>query len=156
MKKTDVIHKSGKRKRAIARATLKKGKGKVKVNGVFLDNFGDRVSQLRIKEPLVLAGETAKKVDVFVRVNGGGINGQADAARLAIARALVDNGLNGEDGEPDDTRLYFPASKLQMEAVVKKTFDDYDRLLLVADVRRKEVCKPNISKARAKRQKSYR
>ena len=91
MKKTDVIHKSGKRKRAIARATLKKGKGKVKVNGVFLDNFGDRVSQLRIKEPLVLAGETAKKVDVFVRVNGGGINGQADAARLAIARALVEH-----------------------------------------------------------------
>ncbi len=133
MKKTDVIHKSGKRKRAIARATLKKGKGKVKVNGVFLDNFGDRVSQLRIKEPLVLAGETAKKVDVFVRVNGGGINGQADAARLAIARALVEH----------DKKL-------------EKTFDDYDRLLLVADVRRKEVCKPNISKARAKRQKSYR
>jgi small subunit ribosomal protein S9 len=133
MKKTDVIHKSGKRKRATARATLKKGKGKVKVNGVFLDNFGDRVSQLRIKEPLVLAGEIANKVDIFVRVQGGGINGQSDAVRLAIARALVEH----------DKKL-------------ETVFDDYDRLLLVADVRRKEVCKPNISKARAKRQKSYR
>ena len=91
MKKTDIIHKSGKRKRAIARATLKKGKGKVKINGVFLDNFGDRVSQLRIKEPLVLAGDTANKVDIFVRVQGGGINGQSDAVRLAIARALVEH-----------------------------------------------------------------
>jgi len=133
MKKTDVINVSGKRKRAVARATLKKGKGKVRINGVYLDNFGDRVSQLRITEPLVLAEETAKKVDIFVRVHGGGINGQADAVRLAIARALVEH----------DKKL-------------ETVFDGYDRLLLVADVRRKEVCKPNVSKARKKRQKSYR
>lgn len=133
MKKTNAIHKSGTRKRAIARATLKAGKGKIKINGVFLDNFGNSVTRLRIKEPLVLAGDIVKKIDVSVTVNGGGINGQADAARLAIARALVNH----------DKKL-------------KKVFDEYDRLLLVADVRRKEVCKPNISKARAKRQKSYR
>ena len=73
------------------------------------------------------------EIDIDIQVNGGGANGQADAIRLAIARALVEH----------DKKL-------------KKTFDDYDRLLLVADVRRKEACKPNDSKARAKRQKSYR
>ncbi len=132
-KKTEAIHASGKRKRAIARATLKEGKGKVRINGMFLDNFGDEIARLRIKEPLVLVGDIANKIDLNVSVNGGGINGQVDAIRLAIARTLV-----------------------EYDKKLKKLFDDYDRWLLVADVRRKEVCKPNISKARAKRQKSYR
>lgn len=127
------VNTSGKRKRAIARAAVSVGKGKVKINGVFLENFSNDISRMRISEPLVLAGDVAKKVDIKITVCGGGINGQADAIRLAIARALVEH----------DKKL-------------KKTFDDYDRLLLVADVRRKEVCKPNTSKARAKRQKSYR
>lgn len=133
MKKSNLVHRSGTRKRAVARATLKEGTGKVKIDGVFLDNYSSEVLQLRIKEPLVLAGELAKKVDVAVSVRGGGANGQADAIRLAIARALVEH-----------------------ERKLKSVFDDYDRLLLVADVRRKEVCKPNVSKARKKRQKSYR
>ena len=128
-----VIHQSGTRKSAVARATIKPDKGKIKVNGLLLDNYSDEMSRLRILEPLVLAGDLIKKVDISVRVNGGGVNGQADAIRLAIARALVEH----------DKKL-------------KKVFDDYDRLLLVADVRRKEACKPNMSKARAKRQKSYR
>ncbi len=123
----------GKRKRAIARAALVTGKGKIMVNGQYLDHFGNDILRLRINEPLTLAGDLAKKVDLNIRVNGGGTNGQADAIRLAIARALVKH----------DPKL-------------KKTFEEYDRLLLVADVRRKEVCKPNDSKARAKRQKSYR
>lgn len=128
-----VIHASGKRKRAIARATIKPGKGKVKINEQLLENFASEMVRLRISEPLVLADKIAKNVDVGVKVSGGGINGQADASRLAIARALVEH----------DPKL-------------KKVFENYDRLLLVADVRRKEVCKPNDSKARAKRQKSYR
>ncbi len=127
------IHSQGKRKSAIARATINPGKGKIKINGQFLENYGSDILRLRISEPLILAGDTIKKVDIFVNAFGGGINGQADAIRLAIARALV-----------------------QHDKKLKKTFDDYDRLLLVADVRRKEVCKPNDSKARAKRQKSYR
>jgi len=133
MKKSNAINKSGKRKRSIARATLKEGKGKVRINGIWLENFSNDMAQMRIKEPLVLIGELAGKVDIDVSVCGGGVYGQADAVRLAIARALVEH----------DKKL-------------KKLFDDYDRLLLVADVRRKEVCKPNTSKARAKRQKSYR
>jgi small subunit ribosomal protein S9 len=127
------IHTQGKRKRAIARATLLPGKGKVKVNGQFLENHSSDILRLRISEPLVLIGDAAKKIDLEVNVIGGGVNGQADAIRLAIARALV-----------------------QHDKKFKQIFDDYDRLLLVADIRRKEVCKPNDSKARAKRQKSYR
>ena len=118
---------SGTRKRAVARASLKPGKGKVRINGLFLDNFGNNILRLKIKEPLILAGETAQKVDLNVKVGGGGISGQADAVRLAIARALV-----------------------ALDKKLKKVFDEYDRLLLVADVRRKEVCKPNVSKARKK------
>lgn len=130
---TKTINTQGKRKRAIARASLKEGKGKIKVNGRFLDNYSNQMFKLKILEPVILAEDVAKKVDISINVNGGGINGQADAARLAIARALVDY----------DKKL-------------ETVFSDYDRLLLVADVRRKETRKPNDSKARAKRQKSYR
>jgi small subunit ribosomal protein S9 len=128
-----LIQTSGKRKRAIARATLREGNGKITINGQPFEQYGNAIIQLRIGEPLALAGDKINNVDIAVRVNGGGIYGQADAIRLAIARALVDY----------DKKL-------------KNVFDEYDRLLLVADVRRKEVCKPNVSKARKKRQKSYR
>ena len=127
------VQAQGKRKRAVARAVLTKGTGKVTINGISLQNWSDSLSRLRVIEPFRIAGNAADKVNVSVTVNGGGVNGQSDAVRLAVARALV-----AHDGK------------------LKQSFDYYDRLLLVADVRRKEVCKPNDSKARAKRQKSYR
>lgn len=127
------IQVSGTRKRAVARATLSEGSGKVKINGRFMEHYGNEILRLRIQEPLVLVGDLAKKVDLQIKVAGGGANGQADAIRLAVARALV-----------------------EYDKKLKKSFEDYDRLLLVADVRRKETRKPGISKARAKRQKSYR
>ena len=131
MKKNNTIHTQGKRKQAVARATISPGKGMVKINGQMLDNYATDILRLRISEPLIIADK--KNIDVSVVSNGGGENGQADAIRLAIARALV-----------------------KQDKKLKKTFDEYDRLLLVADVRRKEVCKPNDSKARSRRQKSYR
>lgn len=127
------INTTGKRKQAVARATLRAGTGKVLINGKLLQSFTDNMTKLRVLEPLVLSGEIANKINIDVNVHGGGVNGQADASRLAIARALVEY-----DGK------------------LKKTFNDYDRLLLVADVRKNEVSKPNDSKPRAKRQKSYR
>ena len=133
MVKKDFVHTKGKRKQAVARATLTAGTGKVTVNGLYLHNHGTELLRTRINEPLVLAGDIAEKVNVEIHVRGGGISGQADAVRLAVARALVEH-----------------------QPKLKKTFDDYDRLLLVADVRRKETRKPNDSKARAARQKSYR
>ncbi len=129
-----VVHVSGSRKQARARATLKDGgKGMVRVNGQLLDFYSNSVARMRISEPLVLAGDIAKKIDVSVTVSGGGWSAQADAIRLAVAKSLA-----------------------EYDKTLKKTFLDYDRLLLVADVRRNETSKPNDSKPRAKRQKSYR
>lgn len=130
----NVIHVSGTRKTAVARATLKDGKGVVRVNKKLLDVIEPRLAKLKIMEPLVLAGDVAKKVDISITVNGGGPMSQAEAARLAIARALS-----------------------KFSKGLEKTFADYDRHLIVADVRRKETHKPNTQgKARSKRQKSYR
>lgn len=130
-----VVHASGKRKRSIARVTIKEGKGFVRVNKRLLDTFTNDVVKLRIQEPLIIAGNYAKKVNIDVNVKGGGFQGQADAIRLAIAKGFVK--FTGDDN-------------------LKKDYLNYDRQLLVADIRRKEPRKPGDSKARAKRQKSYR
>ncbi|RME55304.1 30S ribosomal protein S9 [Candidatus Woesearchaeota archaeon] len=130
-----LVHVSGKRKMAVARATVKEGKGVIRINGKLLENYNPEVLRLSLMEPLLLAGDVAKKVDVKINVHGGGISAQTAASRLALARGLVE----------------FTGSKK-----LKKTFFDYDRNLLVADVRRNEPHKPNDSKPRAKRQKSYR
>ncbi|PIN80294.1 30S ribosomal protein S9 [Candidatus Woesearchaeota archaeon CG10_big_fil_rev_8_21_14_0_10_34_8] len=133
---TKIVQTSGKRKKAIAHATIKAGKGVVHINNKLLSTIGPSMIQLRLKEPLLIAGNIAQEVDVNVRVHGGGVSSQADAVRLAIARGLV---------------AYTESNAL------KSTFLDYDRQLLVADVRQNEKAKPNShGKARAKRQKSYR
>jgi len=127
---------SGKRKRAIARATIRPGKGIIKINNKLLDFYEPKISRLKLREPLIIAGDLINKVNVSVNVFGGGVSSQADASRLAIAKALVE---------------YSKSDKL------KEQFLDYDRSLLVADVRRKEPAKPNRhGQARAKKQKSYR
>ncbi|MEK6934404.1 MAG: 30S ribosomal protein S9 [Nanoarchaeota archaeon] len=128
-----IIHATGFRKTAVARATLTEGKGIVRINSVLLDNYSTELYRQKISEPLILAQDAPKKVNISVNVNGGGQMSQAEASRLAIARALA-----------------------QLQPSLKKTFLGYDRQLLVADVRRKEAYKPNDSKARAKRTKSYR
>ena len=86
-----IIHTQGTRKQAVARATLTPGTGRVIINGVDLHNYSSDVLRLRIAEPLVLVGETANTLNFDIKVNGGGINGQADAIRLAMARALVEH-----------------------------------------------------------------
>jgi len=128
------IYTSGKRKSAIAKATLSPGKGIVKINNKSLEVYQPLMSQRRIMEPLILAGDVSKKVNISVKSLGGGISSQSDAIRLAIAKALA-----------------------EFKPELRQTFLDYDRQLLVADVRQKETRKPNThGKARAKRQKSYR
>lgn len=133
-KRNDVIHRSGKRKAAVARATIKPGTGKITINNLLLEQYGTVLTRARILEPVKLVGAGAAKLDFRVTVRGGGITGQADAVRLALGRALA-----------------------EFDAGMRQVFLDYDRQLLVADVRRKEPAKPNShGKARAKRQKSYR
>ena len=126
----------GKRKRAIAKATITSGKGLILINNVPYENL-DFFKKLEIQEPL----EISKKVlgdfnfDIHVNARGGGQESQIHASRLAIARALV------EFTKSDD---------------LKKAFSRYDKNLLVADTIRKEAYKPGDSKARRKRQKSFR
>ncbi len=133
-KKSDFIVSTGKRKRAVATCTLSKGSGVVRINGKPVELYGTQMYRFRMQEPLILAGDLAKGIDIHLTVSGGGIASRTDAARLAIARALSE----------------FKESLVQV-------FLDYDRTLLVADVRQREPRKPNCrGRARAKRQKSYR
>ena len=130
------INTSGKRKMAIARASLRQGTGIVRINNISIDFIEPKISRLKLKEPLILADDVAGKVDIDVSVSGGGISSQAEASRLAIAKALVNYTKNDK---------------------LKEVFLNYDRNLLVADVRRKEAAKPNRhGQARSKVQKSYR
>jgi small subunit ribosomal protein S9 len=81
---------TGRRKRAVARVFLRSGKGEIKVNGrTFEDYFPSETSRAIVKQPL-LATETADKFDVLITTNGGGPVGQAGAAKLGIARALIE------------------------------------------------------------------
>lgn len=131
-----VVTAAGKRKRAIARATIRAGNGVVRINNTNLDFYEPKMSRLKLMEPLIIAGDLVNKVNIDVNVFGGGISSQADASRLAIAKGLVEFSKNDK---------------------LKEQFLNYDRNLLVADVRRKEPSKPNRhGQARAKRQKSYR
>ena len=84
-----VVHTSGKRKTAIARGTVREGTGKVRINKVPLELYSPELARLKLTEPLELAGEVANQVDISIRVNGGGVMGQAEAARMVIAKGLV-------------------------------------------------------------------
>lgn len=131
----DVVNTSGKRKHAIARATLRPGKGVVRINRQKLEVYNPPIARAKIYEALQLAGDVTKKVNIDITVFGGGWQAQGEAARLAMAKSLV----------------AFTKSK-----ELKKTFLDYDKHLLISDSRRGEPHKPNDSKPRAARQKSYR
>jgi len=127
---------SGKRKRSVARATISKGNGRVTLNKTSYESLPE-FRRLMIEEPLMIAreklGEIAYNIDVMVK--GGGSEARIEAARLAIAKALV---------------------AITKSAELKKAYLAYDKHLLIADTRRKETYKPGDSKARSKRQKSYR
>ena len=130
---------SGKRKRAIAKAVISsEGNGKITVNGRDYKNL-QLFDRLRIEEPFKIAetvlGKDKLNFNVIITIKGGGEKGQIEAARLALAKAIV---------------------KFAGSETLTKTYLSYDRNLLIADVRRKEAYKPGDSKARRKRQKSFR
>lgn len=126
---------SGKHDFARAYAHVREGKGIVLINSIPLDLVQPELAREKIRESILIAGDAASGVDVTVRSRGGGFMGQAMASRLAIARALV---------------------KYMKSEQLKKTYLEYDRNMLVADVRRKETRKPGPSKARSAAQKSKR
>ena len=127
---------AGKRKTAIAKATIKKGSGEIKINKKPYQHLS-YFKKLMIEEPIEITKKTLGDFDFDINVNvkGGGQASQIEAARLAITKALV---------------------KFTKSAELRKNFLAYDRNILIADTRRKEAYKPGDSKARRKRQKSYR
>lgn len=131
----NAIQTTGKKKSAVARATIKEGTGDVYINNRALEVFEPELAKLKISEPLRLAEDVAEEVDIEVNVSGGGFMGQADASRTAIAKGLIE--WSGEE------ELY-------------EKFKEYDETLVKSDMRRKESKKPGGPGARKKRQKSYR
>lgn len=129
------INTSGKRKTAVARATLKAGKGRVRINSVPLEIYGTELIRMKISEPLLLYPDGVAGVDVAIDVRGGGVMGQAEAARTALARGIL---------------------KWHNDPLIKDLYLGYDRTLLVNDSRQKETKKPHGRGARKKFQKSYR
>jgi len=127
---------AGKRKTAVAKATIEEGKGDVTFNKRPLTALSE-LQLLEINEPLIIAKDVLGelKFDIALNVKGGGIACQVEAGRLAIARAIV---------------------KWAKNNALKDAFLMYDRNMLIADTRRKEACKPGDSKARAMRQTSFR
>jgi small subunit ribosomal protein S9 len=130
-----VVISVGKKKTAVARAIIRPGIGRVRINGYPLELWPIEMARMKMAEPLILAGELAKKVDIDVNVSGGGYMGQAIATRIAIARGLV---------------AYFQSQEL------KELYERYDPYMLKGDPRRTEPKKPGLKHARSKRQKAYR
>jgi len=130
-----VINSSGKKKTATARATLKEGQGRVRINKMALDTYEPKLARLKILDSILIAGDLTKNMDIDVMVSGGGFIGQADAIRTAIARGIVE--WTGDTG-------------------LKEAYSEYDRNLLVSDHRQKEKKKFGGPGARSKYQKSYR
>jgi small subunit ribosomal protein S9 len=131
-----VTNTSGKKKTAIARATISEGEGRVRIDGTPVELTDPELAQLKMLEPFRIAdADLREDVDVDVDVEGGGVMGQADAARTAIARGLVQHTNDAE---------------------LRDAFMEFDRSLLVNDVRQSESKKWGGPGARARYQKSYR
>ena len=131
-----VTNTSGKKKTAIARATVREGQGRVRLDGKPVELVEPELARLKMLEPFRIAPDDLREsVDVDITVQGGGFSGQADAARTAIARGLVEHTNDAE---------------------LRDAFMTFDRSLLVNDVRQSESKKWGGPGARARYQKSYR
>ncbi len=123
---------TGKRKTAVARVHIKEGRGRVAINSKPLKLWGNEVLRLWIKEPIVLAGDAVEGLNISVNVRGGGLAGQAEAVRVAIARGLV---------------------RFLKDKKLRERYIAYNRNLLVYDSRRTEPHKPSRSRKGARRHK---
>jgi small subunit ribosomal protein S9 len=116
-KKEKRIITTGKRKNAIATATIREGTGKIKINSQPLELWANEFMRMRVKEVMLLAGDVAGKANINVEVRSGGTTGQTEAVRMAIARALVN---------------------FSKDKKLKESYIQYDRNMLVYDPRRNE------------------
>ena len=131
-----VTNTSGKKKTAVARATVSEGIGRVRINSEPVELTEPEQARLKMLEPFRIAEDDLREaVDIEVSVSGGGFAGRADAVRTAIARGLVEHTNDAE---------------------LRDAFMSFDRSLLVNDVRQSEPKKWGGPGARARYQKSYR
>jgi len=130
-----VVVSTGKRKTSLAKATIKNGRGRIRINGRPLEIHQPEVAKMRIMEPLILFGEGWKKYDIRVRVRGGGVMSQADAVRMSIATGLF---------------------RMSQDYEARSRMLEHDRTMLVGDPRRTEPKKFGGPSARSRYQKSYR
>ena len=139
-KKEKIVLTKGKKKTAVARVRIKAGTGTIRVNKNSIDTIKPEYAREIILEPIhvaeeILGEDFTARLDILINAQGGGIMGQAQASRTALGKALVE--------WSDNERL-------------KSKFLDYDRSLLIDDVRRKEPKKFLRKGARSKPTKSYR
>ena len=137
------------RKAASAHVHIAKGVGKIRINNVPVEMISQETAREAILAPLEIAGDLRNKVDISVRVKGGGFMGQSSATATAISRALT--GWTKSKNDPKD----HPFSKSIREDLRKK-IAEYDKYLISGDARRKEPKKFGGPGARRKKQKSYR
>ncbi|MEM3482885.1 MAG: 30S ribosomal protein S9 [Candidatus Micrarchaeaceae archaeon] len=136
--KKKVLVASSRRKEARARARITQGTGRLTINGMSADKIQNKYLRELVLEPILLSQitkEIARNANIAVNVKGGGVSGQMQAARSAIAKAIT---------------------SYSKDEIVKKMYLSYDRSLLVDDVRQVEPKKFKGPKARARFQKSYR
>ena len=139
------------RKTANAHVYITKGVGKVRVNNVPIDMVEPEMAREVILVPLEIgiSGEIRNKIDISVRVSGGGFMGQAYAAATAITRALI--GWTKNKKEPKD----HPFTKKE-RTDLRTVIGEFDKYLISGDARRKEPKKFGGPGARRRKQKSYR
>jgi len=127
---------SGKRKTAVARAIVKAGAGRIRINRIPVEIYEPEIAREKIMEPLLQAGDDVwKQLDMDIKTSGGGFMGQAEAARVTVANALL---------------------KWTKSTHLRTVFTEYDRTMIAGDSRSKEPKKFGGPGARAKEQKSYR
>ncbi len=137
------------RKTASAFVHITKGVGKIRINNVPVEMIGQETAREVILAPLEIAGDLRNKVDISVRVKGGGFMGQSSAAATGISRALT--GWTKSKKDPKE----HPFSKSIREDL-KIRISEYDKYLISGDARRKEPKKFGGPGARRRKQKSYR
>ncbi|MFW9962104.1 MAG: 30S ribosomal protein S9 [Candidatus Sifarchaeia archaeon] len=130
-----VVVSTGKRKTSLAKATIRDGTGRIRINGQPLEIQQPELARMRIMEPLILFGEGWKRYDIRVRSKGGGFMSQADAVRMAIATGLF---------------------RMSQDFEARSKMIEHDRTMLVGDPRRTEPKKFGGPSARSRYQKSYR
>ncbi len=137
------------RKTARAHAFITKGVGRVRINNVPVEMVQQEVAREIMLGPLEVAGDLRNKIDVSVKVKGGGFVGQSYASAIAISRAMT--GWTKSRKEPKD----HPLTRTVREDL-RKRLTEYDKHLLSGDDRRKEPKKFGGPGARRRKQKSYR